>query len=52
MDTNKKENESTKKNAVVYVTIFIVVLSLIMIVGLLATSNFDLVDFMMKLHGG
>jgi hypothetical protein len=52
MDTNKQENGSTKNNAVVHITILIVVISLIVIAGLLATSNFDFVDFMLKLHGG
>ncbi len=52
MDTNKKENEARTKNAVVPITILIVVISLIAIGVLLATSNFDFVNFVMKLHGG
>jgi hypothetical protein len=52
MDTNKKENESPKKNVAVPVTILIVVISLIVIIGLLATSNFDFLDVLTNLHGG
>ncbi len=41
-----------KKNAVAHITILVVVVSLIVIAVLLATSNFDFVDFILKLHGG
>ncbi len=52
MDTKKKEEGSMKKNAVAHITILVVVVSLIVIAVLLATSNFDFVDFILKLHGG
>ncbi len=52
MDTNKKEDGNMKKNAVVHLTILVVVVSLIIIAVLLANSNFDFVNFVIKLHGG
>ncbi len=52
MDTKKKEEGSMKKNAITHITILIVVVSLIVIAVLLANSNFDFVDFVIKLHGG
>lgn len=52
MDTKKKEEGRMKKNAVKHITILVVVVSLIVIAVLLATSNFDFVDFVLKLHGG
>jgi hypothetical protein len=52
MDTNKQANGNAKKKAVVGNTVLIVIISLIVIAGLLATSNFDFVGFVMKLHGG
>lgn len=50
MDTKQKK-EGNKKNAVTYITILVVV-SLTVVAVLLATSNFDFVDFLIKLHGG
>jgi hypothetical protein len=43
----KKNNKTIQ-----HVVIVIVVISLIVIVGMLAGSNFDFVNFVMKLHGG
>ncbi len=43
---------STKKKAVVPITILVVVISLIIITVLLANSNFDFINFIVKLHGG
>ena len=51
MDTKQKRKGSMKKNAVTYVTILVVV-SLIVVAVLLAASNFNFVDFLIKLHGG
>ena len=42
----------SKKNTVQHIVIVIVVVSLIVIIGMLAGSNFDFVNFVMKLHGG
>ncbi len=50
MDT--KKNEDTPKKAVTHIAILAVVVSLIVITILLAGSNFDFVDFVIKLHGG
>ncbi len=52
MDTKKKEEGHMKKNAVTHVTILVVIASLIVIAVLLANSNIDFVDFVLKLHGG
>jgi hypothetical protein len=52
MLTNKQETSNAKKNSVTHITILIVVISLIIIAALLATSNFDFMGFLMKLHGG
>jgi hypothetical protein len=52
MDTSKKENENVKSNVVIPVTILVVVVSFIVIAVLLASSNFDFVDWLMNLHGG
>ncbi len=52
MDTKKKEGANMKKKAVVHLTILAVVVGLIIIAILLANSNFDFVDFVLKLHGG
>lgn len=41
----------TKKNAVVHVTVLIII-SLIVIALVLANSNFSFADFLLKLHGG
>ncbi len=41
-----------KKNAVVHVTILAVLISLIVIALVLANSNFNFADFLLKLHGG
>jgi hypothetical protein len=43
---------NTNKKTVQHIVIVIVVISLIVIAGMLASSNFDFVNFMMKLHGG
>ncbi len=52
MDTKQKKEGNIKKNAITHITILVVVVSLIVIAVLLATSNFDFVDFVIKLHGG
>ncbi len=51
MDSNKKQTQG-KKHTVWYATIAIVIISLLIIAMVLATSNFDFVDFVIKLHGG
>jgi hypothetical protein len=43
---------NTNKKTLQHIVIVIVVISLIVIAGMLASSNFDFVNFMMKLHGG
>jgi len=43
---------NTNKKTIQHIVIVIVVISLIVIAGMLASSNFDFVNFMMKLHGG
>ncbi len=52
MDTNKKETPTQKKNVLVRFTILIVIAAILIVAGILATSNFNLVDFIIKLHGG
>ena len=52
MDTKKKEEGNMKKYAVTYITIFVVVIGLIVTAVLLANSNFNFTDFLIKLHGG
>ena len=52
MFTNKQENGNAKKNSVTQITILIIVISLIVIAALLASSNLDFVDSLMRLHGG
>lgn len=41
-----------KQKTVVRITLLAVVVGLIIITMLLANSNFDFVDFVIKLHGG
>ncbi len=43
---------NTKKKAITYLTIITLVLALIIIAYLLASSHFNLLDFLVKLHGG
>lgn len=50
MDTKQKEDGNKKKNPVLHITIFIIVVSLTVIAVILATSNFDFTDFVLKLH--
>ena len=52
MDTDQDVVVNPKKKAIVHLTILAVVIGLIVIVVLLASSNFDFVDFVVKLHGG
>lgn len=47
---NKKENEG-KKNTTVTI-IILVIIGLLVIAGWLAASNFDFVNYVVKLHGG
>ncbi|MBI4671033.1 MAG: hypothetical protein HY741_05130 [Chloroflexi bacterium] len=52
METKTKQDGNMKKNVVVHLTILAVVVGLIVIAVLLASSNIDFVDLVIKLHGG
>jgi len=50
MEPKEKQEETAKKSLVVHITILIVIVSLMAITALLANSNFNFVDFVIKLH--
>lgn len=52
MESKEIKDKMSKKNRVVHITILIVIISLIVIAILLASSSFNFVDFVLKLHGG
>lgn len=52
MNTKQAKNQNKKTNTVKYLAIFIVVFGLIGLFLMLANSNIDVVDWVMKLHGG
>lgn len=48
----KKEDPSTKKEFVTHLAVLVVVVGLILIAFLVVSSNFNFVDFVIRLHGG
>jgi hypothetical protein len=52
MNTKKKETENKKYGDVVWITTVVVVVTLIIIALVMAISNINFADLMLKLHGG